>query len=223
MGFLSKETDVIDMVLTGLGQNLLSQGKLRFVYWMAFDDEIDYDPYVANSGSLSVVEVTASKTTQIENGPVREAVTGYKNSNPIHLDRINVNLPLFTVPQGQTTLPKIIKVHRTGSLSLNLKMQKVIDKYSKKNNNGNKIVEESVDRGWHHSEATQQSFEYRYTPNSFPPEHQLEGIKIRVFSSGSGGLIEINPKHDLNDDVAFKSDLKLVIKPKVLKRGSKIR
>jgi hypothetical protein len=222
MGFLDKNVDVVDMVLTGIGQKLLSQGKLRFVYWMAFDDEVDYDPYVASSGSMTAVEVTASKVTQIENGLVREAVTGYRDFNPFHLDRTNVNRPLFSIPQGQTIIPKVVKVHRTGTLSLNLKIQKVVDKYSKKDKDGTKIVEESVDRGFNHFDSSRQSFEYRYTPNSFPTEHQLEGFKVRVFSSGSGGLVELNPKHDLNDDVSFKSDLKLETVQKVLKRGGKI-
>ncbi len=222
MGFLDKNVDVIDMVLTGVGQKLLSQGKLRFVYWMAFDDEVDYDPYVAYSGSITAVEVTASKVLQTENGLVREAVSGYKDTNPFHLDRTNVYRPLFSVPQGQTIIPKIVKIHRTGSASINLKMNKVVDWYSKKDNQGDRVAEEYVDRGFQHFDATQHSFEYQYTPNSFPSEHLLEGFKVRVFSSSSHGLVELHPKHDLNDDVSFRSDLKLVTKQLVLKRGIKI-
>lgn len=224
MGFLDKSQDVIDMVLTGVGQKLLSQGKLRFVYWMPFDDEVDYDPYVAASGSMTVAEVSSSKMLQTENGVVREAVSGYKDINPFHLDRTNVYRPLFTIPQGQTVVPKIVKVHRTGSATIDLKMQKNVDWYSKKDHRGDKVSDEYVDRGFSHFESSRKDFEYRYTPNSFPGEHPLEGFKIRVFSSGSSGLVEIHPKHDSNDEVAFKSDLKLIpLQPKVLKRGIKIR
>ena len=158
MGFLDKNEDVIDMVLTGVGQKLLSQGKLRFVYWMPFDDEVDYDPYVAASGSMSVAEVTSSKVLQTENGLVREAVSGYKDINPFHLDRTNVNRPLFSIPQGQTTIPKIVKVHRTGSATIDLKLQKVVDWYSKKDHRGDKVADEYVDRGFQHFGTSEKSF-----------------------------------------------------------------
>ena len=212
MGFLDKSQDVVDMVLTNTGQKLLAQGKLKFVYWMAFDDEVDYDPYVAASGSMTAMEVTASKLSQIENGLVREAVTGYKETTPLNLDQTNVYRPIFSVPQGQTIIPKIVKIHRTSSLSISVKQQKVVDRYIKKDGQGDTVVESSIDRGFQIQQPTFQTLEYQYTPNSFPSEHPLSGMKVKVFSSGTGGYYEIAPKHDLNDDVAFKSDLKWVPK-----------
>jgi hypothetical protein len=50
-GFLDSQQRIIDMVLTSRGKLLLSNGELRFVYWAAFDDEVDYHPritYVAS-------------------------------------------------------------------------------------------------------------------------------------------------------------------------------
>ena len=52
MGLLDKNDRIIDLVLPSEGRRQLSLGELEFKYFSVFDDEVDYDPYVANSGSL---------------------------------------------------------------------------------------------------------------------------------------------------------------------------
>ena len=43
MSFFNKKEDVIDLQLTQYGKYLLSQGKLKPVYYAFFDDDILYD------------------------------------------------------------------------------------------------------------------------------------------------------------------------------------
>lgn len=218
MGFLDPKEQVIDMVLTSEGQKQFAKGNLRFVYWSVFDDEVDYDPFIANSGSITKAEVTSSKVQQTENGPVREATTGYRGKNNFALDRLNVYRPLFTVPQGHTIVPKVIRVHRTASNSINMRQQKIIQKYFKRDRYSNTLGEDiSADIGYKRIDASEKGLEYKFTPNTYSTEYPLEGFKVTVFHSGSGGLTELDPRFDLEDEISFGSELKLVTRRKRVK------
>jgi len=52
MSFFDKKEDVIDLVLTRRGRELLSQGKLIPTHYAFYDDEVIYDQKYANSDSI---------------------------------------------------------------------------------------------------------------------------------------------------------------------------
>tara|TARA_Y100000310_G_C20529830_1_gene737854 strand:- start:176 stop:1066 length:891 start_codon:yes stop_codon:yes gene_type:complete len=52
MAFLNKKEDVIDLQLTQYGKYLLSQGKLKPVYYAFFDDDVIYDQRYASGSAL---------------------------------------------------------------------------------------------------------------------------------------------------------------------------
>lgn len=68
MGYLDKQSRVIDVVLTERGRKLYSVGALDFSYFALFDDGVDYDP-MPPFGSYSDDE----RELQIELSPVLEA------------------------------------------------------------------------------------------------------------------------------------------------------
>lgn len=68
MGYLDKQSRVIDVVLTERGRKLYSVGQLDFAYFGLFDDCIDYDP-VPGSGSYTQEQIEQ----QIESTPIMEA------------------------------------------------------------------------------------------------------------------------------------------------------
>ncbi len=67
MGYLDKQSRVIDIVLTERGRRLYAAGELEFSFFGLFDDGIDYDPFY--TGSLSEEE----RALQIESTPMLEA------------------------------------------------------------------------------------------------------------------------------------------------------
>ncbi len=107
-GFLDKNDRIIDFMITSKGKSLLSKGDLRFVFWRAFDDEIDYDPFISQSGSMNDLELESNASEQIESALVREATTGYKDVNSICRDNTNVIRPLFDMPHGQKEIPRMV-------------------------------------------------------------------------------------------------------------------
>lgn len=54
MGFIDRQSRVLDVVLTERGRRLFANGELEFAYVAFFDDGIDYDPY--STGSLTDLE-----------------------------------------------------------------------------------------------------------------------------------------------------------------------
>lgn len=230
MGLLDKNQDVIDFILTEEGKRLRSTGELRFAYYAFFDDEMDYNPVISNSGSLTAMQFTSSQIQQMEESIIKEAVSGYKDFNILGLDHTNVFRPLFTIPQGQNIVPKVVSVHKTGSIELKINQKAILDVFTKTDEFGNVLEQVGpVVRGYTRFNVEDFTFEYQYTPNSYPQEVALEGIRLQTFLSSSNGYIEVDPRHDLNDNVSFRNDLILnpvkndVIKPKrKYKRGTKI-
>lgn len=208
-GFLDKQSRIIDMVLTGYGKEQLSKGQLEFVYWSAFDDEVDYSPYISDSGSLTAAQLSSSITQQIEECLVREATTGYKHLDQNSRDTTNVNLPLFDMPQGQRYIPRANICLDVDNLEIKTKQRKIVEVFSKRDQNGN-VVEQigPIDRGTSRFDPETVELKLQYRLGDFSTEHKFEGFKITVFQSGSDGLREIDGRRDFSNDLSFNNDLK---------------
>jgi hypothetical protein len=194
-GFLDAKERIIDMVLTGEGKYLLSRGELNFVYWAAFDDEVDYDPYISNSASLSAAQISSSIAVLIEDTPLREVTTGYTRFNKSGSDNTNVNRPLYKMPQGQSVLPTFF-THGEATSSLSARQ------YIKYENEGT-ISNIKI------SDTSKSTLQFGYTKDSFPPEYQYEGILLRVYRSGSEGWIELGQQFDSNSNICFGKEIKV--------------
>lgn len=198
------------MVLTGYGKELLTHGALQFVYWSAFDNEVDYDPYVSASGSLSEDVLESQIAQLVEDSLVQEATTGYKRLNNSGSDTTNVFRPMFDMPQGQVILPQVTSSAPTDA-TLEVKQRKVTELLIKRDQNG--VVLEQMgpyDRGYERFESSHAVFEYGYAPGSFPSDSKLGGFLVRVFQSGSEGLVEVDQRRDLDGNLSFNNDLMLV-------------
>lgn len=216
-GFLDKNTRVIDFVLTGEGKYLLSRGELRFSYWIPFDDEVDYKPFVVNSGSMTDLQLSASVDSQIENGPVREATTGYKRQNMSGSDETNVQRPLFTVPQGHRVVPRIVSSNApSGSIDLQVKQRKILEIVLKKDKAG-KIIHQlgPFEKGVERFDSSNSSFDYGYHKDSFPRDHAYDGFLVRVYRSGTEGLVEIDPRRDLLHSLSYGNELRIEVNESV--------
>jgi hypothetical protein len=208
-GFLDNKTQVMDVVLTNYGKELFSRGKLRFVYYTFSDDDVDYNPYISTSGSMSDVALSASKVSKIEDTLVREAVVGYERGvDKVGKDQTNIYRKLYTIPQGQTILPEVTMNPTVSSGTLDVKQRKIQEVYVKKLPSG-AITEKlgPYDRGF---EKTQKSgFDVTFTYEGFPVV--TEGFMVKVFHSGSNGVAEVIAKRDFENDVSYMNDIKLFV------------
>lgn len=209
-GFLDKNDRVIDMVLTGYGRSLLSKNSLRFVSWVPLDDEVDYNPFISNSASLSSMQMSSSIYEQIEFCPVREATTGHKMLDKICLETTNGNDVVFTIAQGQKIVPHIATGSLPTNLSITTNQYRVVDTQVKKDIDG-KTVETlgPIDRGFKRTDAKVKNVEFSYTNGSYPADHKISGFLVRVYSSGSDGYNEIDAKVDLNGNITYNGELVL--------------
>lgn len=210
-GFLDKNTRIVDMVMTGYGKRLLSEGELRFVYWAAFDDEVDYDPCISQSSSLSSTQLSQSRQDQIEATLVREAVTGYRLFNNSGSDNVNVCKPLFTAPQGQVQLPRLSGSSLpTGSLDIVTYQQRLQEVRVQKDSVGN-VIETlgPYDRGVQRFNSDSVNLFFEYVPGSWPAEHRPEGFVVRFYVSGAEGYHQVEAKLDSSNDISFNNDLKV--------------
>jgi hypothetical protein len=210
-GFLDRSSRIVDMVLTHEGQRALAEGRLNFTYWSAFDDGIHYDPWVADSGSLLEAEVTSSKYRQMEDTPILEALPGLARV-PDDRDLTYSKWPLFTAPQGSGQVPRMIELaalgQTSGSYAVELKQRRVFfrrDGFDRLLSPSD--VAAAVDLGFERVEPSATSLEYKYVPGSYPPEHPLQGVRIRVYKSGSDGLAAVDPRPDLRNRVALGAAL----------------
>jgi hypothetical protein len=211
-GLLDKNTRVIDMILTGVGRSLLSQGKLRFVYWMPFDNEVDYDPYVSQSGTMTSIQLSQSIQDQIESCVVREAVSGYPVSDRSGSDSTNVFRPIFTMPQGQQMIPRMTSSDGpTGSVTLETQQRKLSEVRVIRDKGGN-VLEQigPIDRGYERLNTTAFRLQYEYSPGSFPSDYPSEGFLVRVFRSGVEGTVEVKERRDLDNVISFNNDVRLI-------------
>ncbi len=209
-GFLDKNTRVVDMHLTMEGKRLLSLGQLRFSYFALFDDEVDYDPFISQSGAMTPTQITGTRDDLIENTLVREAVSGYRNANRSGSDGTNVNRPLFTMKQGARYLPRMSgTLAPTGSITLQAFQQKYQDSYTRVDSAG-RVIEQigPIDQGYNRFRAQVRQIAYDLSPSdvALDPAHQ-DGILIRVFKSGSEGLQELKPRPNAANRLTYSNDL----------------
>jgi len=183
MGLLDPKESVVDLVLTGHGKMLLSQGQLRFVYWAAFDDEVIYDM----SGSI------------VEDPLQREAVSGYQLfGNLIGRDMCNVNRALMTVPPGQGVIPSaMVSGTRT---AISMSQQAVIQEYSQTDQDGNPVdpYSNSTQMGVLRFGSNDIDISMQYGKQDYPASHHLEGFYVTILASGTDGYVEQH--HTLSDD-----------------------
>lgn len=208
-GFLDRNTRIIDMVLTGHGKSLLSQGQLRFCYWTPFDDEVDYQPPIVQSASMSPEQLSASIYRSIEDTPIREATTGYRTLNSSGSDFTNVHRPIFTMAQGQVVLPRTVFPHEENRNihTTQRKVQRIYQDRDRRGRYANSL--EARDIGTERFDASTFSLEFSYTKDSFPSDFQPEGFHVRVYRSGSNGWAEVVPRRDMSNDISYNNDVRV--------------
>ncbi len=114
MGYLDKQSRVIDVVLTERGRQLFAAGTLDFTYFGLFDDEIDHDPWSPNS--LTDFDREAQiEATQVLEAPFVRDVRGIVAPNePVQ--------HIFTAKGGFTTIPMMTVSEDGVTLSVNQKI-----------------------------------------------------------------------------------------------------
>lgn len=208
-GFLDRDTRIIDMVLTNPGKSLLSRGQLRFCYWIPYDDGICYDPYIAESGSMSAEALSSSIDLAIETTPMREATTGYRSYNASGSDTTNVHRPMFTMAQGQGIVPRAVfppDVDREITTS----QRQVIQSFKERDERGHYLAPvQSVVMGTERYDSAGFTVELKYGVDSFSPDFAPEGFRVQVFKSGTDGYTEVFTKRDLQNDLCYGSDVRV--------------
>lgn len=169
MGYLDKQSRVIDVVLTELGRKLYATGRLDFAYFGLFDDCIDYDP-VSASGSYT----DAQREEQMEATPVPEA--------PFIRDVRGVVAPLeptahiFTAAPGYRVIPMMLSPIDASSVTLMADQRREGDSYRRTGTSLARIdmaVTGEAERG-------------------------NPGFIVRILSSGSNGLQPLEFRRDLD-------------------------
>jgi len=196
MGLLDKNERIVDMVLTIEGRRQFSLGELEFKYFCLFDDEVDYDPYVPSTGSLTDVQLAETKLRLLEDAFVFEAVPG---TSPSSLrDRDNDGLPksrLFDMPQGRSILPRLTITPDVFSGSLEVR-QAIVAADGPVTLPAGVVRQRPTVFGLHLDVV-----------DGFVDSKDL-GVLVRVFSSGSDGLQEIEPVRDYSGDFCYGLVLK---------------
>lgn len=225
-GFLDKNNRVVDMILTMEGRRLLALGQLQFVYFVPFDDEVDYDPYISQSGTMTAIQLSGTRQDMIEASLVREAVSGYRlGMNRSGSDFTNVRWPIFTQKQGAQYLMRLTGSDvPTGSVNLEVRQQKHQEIMVKVDRNGNVVQQLGpFDRGYDRFASQDVKMNFTLVPSDIAPDRQhQEGILVRVFRTGSEGLVEVQERRDSNNDLTFNNDFQVHLDqvPRIKKGGS---
>jgi hypothetical protein len=207
-GFLDRETRVEDIVLTNYGKRLLSTGDLHFCFWAPSDDEIDYDPVVCNSSSISEVQLSESIKTCIEDTPIREAVHGYRDFNGKHEDFTNIQSTMFTKAQAQDNLPRAkFPIDTDRVVSIKQRKNQVV--YIESNSITRNVITETVDTGVERFDSSFFVLEFDYENGSFPADFNSKGFRLEILKSGSSGFNELTAKRDMSNDLSFDSNIKI--------------
>lgn len=200
------------MVLTSHGKALLSKCDLNFCYWAAFDDEIDYDPFITSSSLLSEEQLLEVKYNSIEDTPIRQATNGYKIYNRNAEDFTNLSSSLFTMSQGQEILPRA-KFPEETEHTIKIIQRRLIDSFQRAANSyESESKTELMDRGVERIQDSSNSevkLTFSYERDSFQPDFQPDGFFVTVYKSGSDGLTEITPMRDSSNDLSLGSDIKV--------------
>ncbi len=235
-GFLDPKERVIDMVLTDVGKSLLLKGDLHFVYWIPFDDEVDYAPPLGGLVPQGQTWMTASvlsssspdaykawKVQLTESPLVREATMGYRGLSYTEEDTTNVIRPMYSAPPGVgQTYPLLSASVSTGSLEVITNQQRQSKVYVQFDATGQTVVQmvgptDPAFRRQAQNEAQLQA-EYPLDRNDLS-NMQLEGFLVTMFHSSSlrvgetgsdiGGFEEILQNRDSKNDIVYRNDLAL--------------
>lgn len=169
MGYLDKQSRVIDVVLTERGRKLYSTGRLDFAYFGLFDDCIDYDP-VRASGSFSDEE----REAQVESTVILEA--------PFVRDVRGTVAPLepidhvFTASPGYVQIPTMVAPLDGSEVDLMADQRREDGVYRR---TGTSLAQIDLDMVGE-------------------VERGNPGFIVRVLSSGSNGLQPLEFRRDLS-------------------------
>lgn len=199
MGFLDKKEQVLDVILTREGRRQLAAGNLNFSHFVLFDDEVEYDPYIANSGSFTDEQLEERRQALIEDTLVFEAFTGRLINEVSDADHVmGPQHPLFDMPQGQDHLPRLsVTPDVTGSL---LEVRQAVVSSA-----GSKGLPVGAVRQ-HPTVATFDLDVRDYYEDSID-----RGVRVRVFASGSDGLTELFPSRDYFNEYSYGIHAKLSV------------
>ena len=193
MAFLDKNDRVFDVILTEDGIKALSKGNLRYAYFVAFDDQIDYDPVISNSSSLSAESLLDERAKQIEETPLFEAfVIQTPESRKDIVQSLVLSSSLYDAADGYRIIPQFVS-DQTGSFSIEIQQQTVEDKnyrtYRGKSTAVNII-------GKIEGDVEQSSIS--------------DGFEIEVFLSGSDGLVKLERLEDRSGFVRFNDEITII-------------
>ena len=100
MGYLNKQSRVIDIVLTEHGRKLYAIGDLNFEYFALFDDGIDYDPWSTGSLTDNERELQIDATLSLEAPFIKDVMGTIAPLEPIN--------HLFTASPGFELIPQML-------------------------------------------------------------------------------------------------------------------
>lgn len=241
-GFLDPKERVLDMVLTERGKQLLMNGELRFVYWVPFDDEVDYNPTVTTASLLTDSghqnQTVAQRVQELTETPlVMEAKMGYRGLNLVAEDLTNVHRPMFTAAPGvglTTPLPQAVV--DTGSVTIRMDQQKLTKTYVQRNQTGQAVGGQvgPITVGFQRSNGSQVDVGATYSTGAFTTDSAYEGFLVTMYQSSSlvnravgtgvladtyiiasgssGGNVEVLHNRDSKGNIVYRNDLTLTVK-----------
>lgn len=169
MGFLDKQSRVVDFVLTERGRRLYATGQLDFAYFSLFDDGVDYDPYSTGSLSHEERELLVEDVLMLE-APFIHEVRGAEGP-------LEPRSHIFTAAPGYLTVPHMSSPVDGGTISI--MCEQLVD----------------ADGTYQRRTSTTAVLDLAVTGEV---EVGNPGFLVRVFTSGSVGLNEIDPRRDLS-------------------------
>lgn len=172
MGYLDKQSRVIDFILTERGRQLFAIGQLDFAYFSLFDDGIDYDPYY--SGTLT----DAAREEQIEATAMLE-VPFIKNTRSF-ISPLEPQSHIFTAAANYDNIPSM-NIVSTGSIELSCNQFKNPSGMYSRMNSNIAAINLSVNG------------------DAEPGKHIF---LVEVFSSGSNGLSLLELKRDIRGKIS---------------------
>ena len=168
MGFLDRQSRVIDVVLTEHGRRLYSTGQLDFAYFSLLDDGIDYDPWTTGSFDDSARDAAVANALILEAPVLRDTRDGTHPLAPSSY--------LFTA-RGTDPIPHMVVPKTKRPLALSADQRQVTPgTYTRTGTSTAQIVPQVLGES-----ASAQ-----------------EGYIVRVYASGSDGLQELDLRKDLS-------------------------
>lgn len=199
----------MDVVLTREGRRQLSRGRLDVTYYVLFDDEIDYDPYISDSGSMSSAILSASIDDHIQMTPVIEAVCGTQHGEDYRFDgALGVRDVLFTMNQGQKLVPRMVMSPDLMAVDVSASQWRREDVIIRRDQNG-RVVEQlgSFDGGFESFDPGVLTFDLSIGDGV--RDGSGDGFVVRVFKTGSDGLEEVASRLDSRFEESYGTDLLL--------------